>query len=80
MKTVDLPVRYQIKLRGRLGESWSDCFHGMTITRERETTTLTGDVADQAALRGIMGWIWDLNLTVVSVSLIEQEQGERRNE
>jgi hypothetical protein len=77
---MDLPARYQITLRGRLGESWSDCFHGMTITREREATTLTGDIADQAALRGIMGRIWDLNLTVISVNLIEQEQGERRHE
>jgi hypothetical protein len=31
-------------------------------------TTLTSTVADQAALCGILTRIWDLNLTVVSVT------------
>ncbi len=31
-------------------------------------TVLTGPVVDQAALRGILNRLWDLNLTVISVN------------
>ena len=34
-------------------------------------TTLTGTVADQPKLRGILSKIWDLNLTVISVTRLE---------
>ena len=37
-------------------------------------TTLTGAVADQAALRGLLCRLWDLNLTVVSVRRVEGEE------
>ena len=36
-------------------------------------TTLTGPVADQAALRGILTKVWDLNLTLISVTRIERD-------
>jgi hypothetical protein len=67
---------YQVKLEGTLDEKWSDWFNGMTIEVEhasdgRAITTLTGPVADQARLRGVVSKIWDLNLTVISVRLIE---------
>ena len=72
---LDPPARYRIKVRGRLDERWSDWFNGMTITSERDITTLTGAV-DQAKLRGIVSKIWDLNLTVISVTQIELEKDE----
>lgn len=31
---------------------------------------MTGPVADQAALRGILSKVWDLNLTLLSVTRI----------
>ena len=62
---------YQIQVRGKLDKSWSDWLSGMTITSESGITTLTGPVADQAALRGLLSKIWDLNLTLVSVTRIE---------
>ena len=77
MKSVNEPLgfdqaaRYQIKVRGRLDEDWSDWFSGMTVTFESSVTTLTGAVVDQAALRGILSKIWDLNLTLISVNQIE---------
>ena len=82
MKNVNEPLgfdqaaRYQIKVQGRLDEGWSDWFSGMTVTFENEgddapITTLTGAVTDQAALRGILPRIWDLNLTLISVNRIE---------
>lgn len=75
---LDRPVTYQIKLQGRLDPSWSDWFSGLTITISAErdqlpTTTLTGPVADQPALRGLLVRIWDLNLILISVNRIEPE-------
>ena len=69
---------YQVKLRGRLDARWSTWFHGMAITSEEADdgcviTTLTGPVIDQVELRGILVKIWDLNLTLVSVSQVEPE-------
>ena len=62
---------YQIKVQGRLDERWTDWFNGMTITSGSGITTLTGAVMDQARLRGILSKIWDLNLTVISVTQLE---------
>ncbi|MGD8969742.1 MAG: hypothetical protein PVI07_19730 [Anaerolineae bacterium] len=67
------PVAYQIKVRGRLDQQWSDWFNGLEVRVERagdgtSTTTLTGPVADQARLRGIVSKLWDLNLTIISVN------------
>ena len=64
----DLPTVYQIKMQGRLDESWSGWFNGMAITFDSVTTTLTGPVADQPALRGILTKLWDLNLALISVT------------
>ena len=67
---------YEISLEGKLDASWTGWFSGLTIVRQvssdgRPMTTFTGTVADQAALRGLLARIWDLNLTVISVSRVE---------
>jgi hypothetical protein len=79
--TRDRPVTYQIKIQGRLDESWSDWLEGMAITYESgsegsSTTTLTGAIMDQAALSGILTRIWSLNLTLISVTRIETNSKE----
>ena len=58
---------YQIKVQGRLDERWSGCFSGMALTCQSDATILTGPVADQSALRGILSKLWDLNLVLISV-------------
>lgn len=73
---LDGPATYQIKVSGHLDQSWSAWFNGMTITYDSgsddvPTTTLTGLVADQSALRGILSKIWDLNLVLISLTRIE---------
>ena len=70
---------YQIKVEGQLPERWSDWFNGLAITCEDPsdrvpTTTLTGPVADQAALHGILNRIRDLNVKLISVNQIESEK------
>ena len=53
------PARYQIKIKGKIRENWSDWLNGMEISTSDEdqaarVTTLVGMVPDQAALRGIL--------------------------
>jgi hypothetical protein len=67
---------YQIRVHGRLDKRWTDWFSGMTITFGSGSdgspiTVLTGAVADQSVLRGILDSVWDLNLTLVSVVRID---------
>ena len=73
---LDRPAGYQIKVQGQLDKKWSDWFDGMTIAFESGITTLTGTIADQAKLRGMLSKIWDLNLTVVSMTRIESEKDD----
>jgi len=70
---LDQAAVYQIQVRGKLDESWSDWLNGMTITFESGVTTLTGRVSDQSALRGILDRIWDLNLLLIAVTRIEMD-------
>jgi len=68
----DRPVVYQIRLKGQLGPQWTDWFEGLTITlRDNGDTLLTGPVADQAALHGLLKKVRDLGLPLISVSPIE---------
>ncbi len=67
-------TRYQIKVRGLLRENWADWLDGTSVCFSKETnrTSITVAVPDQAAIRGILNRLWDLNLTIISVT---QEKG-----
>lgn len=64
---------YHIKIKGYLKENWAKWLNGMVISIKNQNrekiTTITVSIPDQAALRGIMNKLWDLNLTLISVSL-----------
>jgi hypothetical protein len=77
---LDQPATYRIKVQGRLGERWSDWFGGMAISVENgddgtTVTTLTGTVADQVALYGLLSRIRDLGLPLLLVECVDR--GER---
>lgn len=63
---------YQIKVQGRLDDSWSGWLGNTRISVEEDdcgpVTIIQGDVPDQPALFGILDRIRDLNLTLISVS------------
>jgi hypothetical protein len=65
------PVHYRIKLKGHLDNKWSDWFDQMAISIQGDETILTGPVADQAALYGLLIRIRDLNLTLRQVERVE---------
>lgn len=69
------PVEYEIKVRGKLDSSWSQWFSGLTILDDYQDSdpglsTLKGILADQAALRGILTRLWDMNLEIITVKQI----------
>ena len=72
------PVDYRIKLKGQLDPEWSDWFGQMAISTEGDATILSGPLADQAALHGLLMRIRDLNLTLLSVERIEPARPERQ--
>jgi hypothetical protein len=59
---------HEIRIQGHLDEHWTDWLAGLTMAHETDgTTTLTGPLADQAALHGVLNKIRDLALPIVSV-------------
>ncbi|MFC1975763.1 hypothetical protein ACFLXQ_05150 [Chloroflexota bacterium] len=73
--TLDQPATHQIKVPGYLDESWSEWAGGMTITVESggddpPVTNLTGVVADQAALQGLLRRLYSLGLPLISVNWV----------
>ena len=72
---------YEIRVQGELDRGWENWLDGLVVTLtytgdHRPVSTLTGPVADQAALRGILCKLWDLNLTLISVRHVEAEGSE----
>ena len=71
------PMIYQIRLKGHLGRHWADWFEGLTITLEDNgDTLLTGPVADQAALHGLLKQVRDGGLTLISINQINRSNQE----
>lgn len=67
-----MPDYYEIKIKGYLDTRWSDWFAGLTLTYlDGDETLLSGQLADQAALHGLLERIRDLNLTLISVNWCE---------
>jgi hypothetical protein len=60
---------YEIRTQGRISESWSEWFEGMTLVYEADGTTLLRCPAlDQAALHGLLAKVRDLGLPLISVT------------
>jgi len=79
----DSPAIYQIKIMESLGADWNEWFGGFAITQENDDgSLLTGMVADQAALYGLIRKLRDLHLTLLSLHRVdlrserEKQQGE----
>ena len=67
-------MRYEIRVQGVLDQHWSGWFDGLQITAEPgNVTVLTGPVADEAALHGLLARVRDLALPLLSVRRIEAD-------
>jgi hypothetical protein len=75
------PMAYQIRIKGRLDQGWTDWFEGLAITEdENGDTLLSGPVVDQAALHGLLRKVRDLGVPLLSVTCIENSKGNAKGE
>jgi len=70
---------YKIRIEGYLKDTWAEWLDGMVMSIQNfndhtNSTTITVHVPDQAALRGVLNKLWDLNLTLISLSQIKDIQ------
>jgi hypothetical protein len=64
--------RYEIRLAGHLDSHWTAWFDGLEVRSERDGMTLiSGAIADQAALHGLLQRVRDLGIPLVSVNRID---------
>ncbi len=69
--------QYEIRLNGQLDFRWAAWFDGLAITRGSDgTTVIHGQVADQAALHGLLQKARDLGLPLISVNHVGPDQPE----
>ena len=70
------PEFYEILVQGHLDSLWGQWFEGMTLSNVKNgesgvaCTLISGQVADQPALHGLLIKIRDLNLKLISVRRI----------
>jgi len=68
---------YEIRLKGHLEARWVKWFDGLAITLdENGNTLLSGPVADQAALHGLLKKVRDVGLPLLAVNSVEPDTGE----
>ncbi len=73
----DPDIHYQILIAEQIGERWADWFEGMDISHNKQgATVLTGPVADQSELQGILSTIGTLNMTLISVTQIDMKSSK----
>jgi malate/lactate dehydrogenase len=58
---------YEIRVKGRIGDSQLVAFEGLTVTTEPVETVLHGPVPDQEALHELLVQIQSLGLEVVEL-------------
>ena len=58
---------YEIQVKGYLDATWNELFDGMTIAWKNNVTTISGMVADQAALHGLLARVRDYGLVLISI-------------
>ncbi len=75
-------MRYQIEIAAILDQSWSDWLGGVSITTEKSLdgsmkTILLIDDDDPAKIFGILDHLRDLNLTLISVTPVNNESKKK---
>ena len=68
--------RYEIRVKGRMGENVAARFEGFKMEVEPVETVLRGPVKDQSALHGILEQIESLGLELLEVRRVDEPRGE----
>jgi len=80
---VDLPAMhdpglYRLLVVGRLGPDWKERFEGTEVHLQKSSdprgiTELTVPVSDQTALLGVLGQLSDMQCTLLTVELVNEQ-------
>ena len=73
---------YEVRVEGRINKRWSHWFSDMKLTvRDDQTQPMTsllvGEVADQAALLGLLQNLYSVGLTLLSVKRVDDADRRR---
>ena len=63
--------RYEIRVEGVLDGGWTAWFGDLSVERRNTGTVISGVLADQAALHGVLTKIRDLGLPLLSVTRLD---------
>ena len=74
------PARYRIRVFGRIEQDWSDRLQGMSVTtveaEGQETySEVSGVLPDQAALMGVLDYLHNWRIPLLSVECVSAEPG-----
>jgi hypothetical protein len=73
------PAHYRLRVDGHLDGHWAAWFAGLTLTPEDDgTTSLSGQVCDQAQLHGLLAKVRDLGVTLICVQAVRPTGEDRR--
>jgi hypothetical protein len=64
-------VRYVFCIRGTLRQPLVGPLERMSVRTDGEESLLVGEVTDQTALQGVLRWLWDLGVEVVSFNPLD---------
>ena len=68
-----LNSRYEIRVKGVLDGRWAAWFEDLQVTSDGQETLISGPVADQAALHGLLAKVRDLGLFLISVRHLDPD-------
>ena len=68
-----LNSRYEIRVKGVLDGRWAAWFEDLQVSSDGEETVISGPIADQAALHGLLTKVRDLGLFLISVRRLDPD-------
>lgn len=72
---MDKPTIYLIRVKGHFDATWAEWFEGLTITNlEGGEGLISGPLADQAAMQGLLNRISNLGLHLISINKVTEEE------
>ena len=78
MSSPGSPASYEIRVEGVLDQRWAAWLGGLHIDRDGAQTVISGLLADQPALHGLLAKIRDLGLCLISVHSLDGGQAANR--
>jgi hypothetical protein len=76
MSATSSTTTYELRVASHLDDHWAATLGGFTLVRHTDgTTTLTGPIADQAQLHGILARVRDLGVPLLGLRVCRETEG-----